>query len=241
MIIRLIPHVHPCVPDGQCKRCAYMCWWLHIVRVVWAGFPVWLEAIWYHIKGGLQTPRMTYICPNHIARWHQSRVFILTSLLQGKGLISQTSCPVLDEMRLHNIYVCSTPQPHTHTHPTTNPDPNPHSPPPLSCPFLGCFCYSAPFRNLSSVQNKISLSRSMHVANRQFIIESQNLQGEPHWFPHHHSDSVMILRIWQWGLGGRRWRRPKGNAGKLPGRDTTLVTVTSCSGHYHHRSKPSLL
>ena len=75
MIIRLIPHVHPCVPDGQCKRCAYMCWWLHIVRVVWAGFPVWLEAIWYHIKGGLQTPRMTYICPNHIARWHQSREF----------------------------------------------------------------------------------------------------------------------------------------------------------------------
>ena len=153
MIIRLIPHVHPRVPDGQCKRCAYMCWWLHIVRVVWAGFPVWLEAIWYHIKGGLQTPRMTYICPNHIARWHQSRVFILTSLLQGKGLISQTSCPVLDEMRLHNMYVCSTPNPtHTPNHlPRTNHDPNPHSPPPLSCPFLGCFCYSAPFRNLSSV------------------------------------------------------------------------------------------
>ena len=151
MIIRLIPHVHPRVPDGQCKRCAYMCWWLHIVRVVWAGFPVWLEAIWYHIKGGLQTPRMTYICPNHIARWHQSRVFILTSLLQGKGLISQTSCPVLDEMRLHNMYVCSTPQPHTHTHtqPLT-PTPTLTHPLPYLAPFLDVFA-TPPHLEISAV------------------------------------------------------------------------------------------
>ena len=30
------------------------------------------------------------------------------------------------------------------------------------------------------------------------------------------------------------WLRPKGNAGKLPGRDTTLVTLTSCPSRHRH-------
>ena len=49
--------------------------------------------------------------------------------------------------------------------------------------------------------------------------------------------TMMTMTMMMTMIGTRKgggWWGPKGNAGKLPGRDTTLVTVTSCPCRHHH-------